>query len=100
MADIKVVANDETRKFVAEHGGKVYIWIHESGLKHVATHPPEDDPTDWDEIDGDGMTLFVDTEIQEPTSHWRIVLKHFPLKHVDAIWDGWEPGISNPGEDG
>jgi hypothetical protein len=99
MADITIVANDDAREYVAEHGGKVYVWIHESGLKHVATHPP-DEATDWDTIEGEGITLYVDTEIQEPTSHWRVVVKHFPLKHVDAIWDGWEPGISNPGDDG
>jgi hypothetical protein len=24
------------------------------------------------------------------------VLRHFPRKHVDALWGGWEPGISDP----
>jgi hypothetical protein len=24
------------------------------------------------------------------------VIRHFPLKHVDALWDAWEPGVSSP----
>jgi hypothetical protein len=95
MADIKIVADDDAREFVVEHGGNVYVWASDAGLKHVATHPP-DDPIEFETIEGDGITLHQDVAIEDPTTEWKLVIRHLPLRHVDALWDGWEPGISAP----
>jgi hypothetical protein len=34
--------------------------------------------------------------IEVPSDEWKLVLRHIPHRHVDALWDGWEPGISSP----
>ncbi|HUZ82764.1 MAG TPA: hypothetical protein VMU73_11020 [Gaiellaceae bacterium] len=95
MAEIKIVAADDVRAYVLEHGGNVYVWANDAGLKHVATHPP-DDPVEFQTIEDNGITLHQDVTIQAPTTEWKLVIRHLPLKHVDALWDAWEPGISSP----
>jgi hypothetical protein len=95
MAELRIVADDDVREFVLEHGGNVYVWADQAGLKRVATHPP-DHPVEFEQIDGDGITLHQDVAIEEPTTEWKLVIRHLPLKHVDALWDGWEPGIGPP----
>ena len=95
--DVRIVADDDVREFVMEHGGHVYVWADEAGLKHVALHPPGH-PVSFQELEGQGVTLHQDVSIQAPTSEWKLVLRHIPHKHVDALWDAWEPGIDKPTE--
>jgi hypothetical protein len=95
MADVTVVAEPDVREYVLEHGGNVYVWANDIGLKHVSLSPP-DEPMEFTSIDGDGFTLHQADSIQTPTTEWKLVLRHFPLKHLDALWDAWEPGISSP----
>lgn len=89
------MADEEAREFIAEHGGNVYVWANEAGLKHVALAPPGD-PVEFASLDAEGFTLHQDVTIQSPTDEWKVVLRHIPHKHVDALWDGWEPGIGAP----
>ena len=93
--DPRILADDDVREFIAEHGGNVYVWADEAGLKHVHLSPP-DDPIEFESFDGDGFMLHQDVQIQAPSEEWKLVLRHLPLKHVDALWDGYEPGISPP----
>ena len=37
MADVTVVAEPDVREYVLEHGGNVYVWANDIGLKHVST---------------------------------------------------------------
>ena len=95
MPDPKIVADDDARDFVVEHGGNVYVWVDDASLKHVHLEPP-DHPVEFETFPGDGFTFHQDTGIQEPPDEWKVVLRHLPTKHVDALWGGWEPGISDP----
>jgi hypothetical protein len=95
VAEPRIVADDEVRAFIAEHGGNVYVWADDAGLKHVHLEPPEH-PVEFESFDGDGFTLHQDLGIAEPPDEWELVLRHFPRKHVDALWGGWEPGITTP----
>ncbi len=92
---MRILADDDVRAFVAEHGGHVYVWADDAGLKHVHLEPPGH-PVDFESFDGDGFTLHQDVNIEAPSDEWKLVLRHIPHKHVDALWDGWEPGISSP----
>ena len=47
MADLKIVAEPEVREYVLEHGGNVYVWANDAGLKHVALEPP-DEPIEFE----------------------------------------------------
>jgi hypothetical protein len=95
MSDLKIVADADVREYVLEHGGNVYVWANDAGLKHVSLEPP-DEPMEFETIEGDGITLHQALSIMEPTTEWKLVIRHFPLKHVDALWDAWEPGVSSP----
>jgi hypothetical protein len=92
---MRILAEDDVRAFIAEHGGNVYVWADDAGLKHVHLSPPEH-PVEFESFDGDGLTLHQDVRIAAPSDEWKLVLRHIPHKHVDALWDGWEPGISSP----
>jgi hypothetical protein len=96
MADVRIIAGEDVREFVAEHGGNVFVWADHAGLKHVAVHPP-DHPVEFETFEADGLTLHQDVGIADPTTEWKLVLRHVPYKHVDALWDAWEPGIDEPG---
>jgi hypothetical protein len=39
--------------------------------------------------------LNVDASIVE-APRWKIVLRHLPFKHVDALWNGSEPHVIQP----
>jgi hypothetical protein len=95
VGEPKIVADDDVRRFIAEHGGNVYVWADDAGLKHVHLEPPHH-AVQFESFDGDGFTLHQDLNIGEPPDEWEVVLRHFPRKHVDALWGGWEPGVDSP----
>lgn len=95
MAEPKIVADDDVREFIVEHGGNVYVWADDAGLKHVHLEPPRHEVA-FESLEGDGFVLHQDLGIAEPPGEWKLVLRHLPTKHVDALWDGWEPGVSDP----
>jgi hypothetical protein len=64
-------------------------------MKHVHPHPPHHE-VHWTELHGSGIVLFVDPEIDPPSS-WVIVLRHLPHRHVDALWDGEVPSLPGIG---
>ena len=37
-----VVADPEAVAFIAEHGGRLYVYADGAGMKHVKTAPPHD----------------------------------------------------------
>ena len=79
MSDLKIVADPDVREYVLEHGGNVYVWANDAGLKHVALEPP-DEPMEFETIAGDGITLHQALSIMAPTTEWKLVIRHFPLK--------------------
>lgn len=86
-----VVADPEAVQFIAEHGGRVYVYADGAGMKHVKTNAPHDTSLQFEQIDGDGFQLFVECDLVAPET-WTVVLRHLPLRHLDVLWDGGQPG--------
>jgi hypothetical protein len=91
----EVQADEAATEFAVEHGGEIYVWASEAGLKHVSEQAP-DHQADWRRLPGQGFTLLVDDATIEEPDEWVVVLRHIPHKHLDVLWDGWEPGVSGP----
>jgi hypothetical protein len=88
-----VDADPEAVRFIAEHGGRVWVYADGAGLKHVKTMAPDDTSLQFEEIDGDGFLLFVESDLVQPET-WNVELRHFPHRHIDVLWDGHQPGWS------
>lgn len=72
-------------EFVHERGGRLYVWVSETGIEHETTSPNPD--INFVELPGDQFTLYVDSSI-EPAERWRLVFHRFPRPHVRALWNG------------
>lgn len=96
MRVVPVTAEEGAREFVQDSGGHVYVWADQSGMKHVATSPP-DESIEFESLNADGFTLHQDVEIVSPPDRWHVVLRHFPHRHVDALWGNWTPSFGSPG---
>jgi hypothetical protein len=83
---MRVEATERAREFIAEHGGKLYVWSDAHEFGHAKPTPP-DEPIDWVEYPAEGFTLYQDASIGEP-DWWRIEFHHLPSAHVTALWDG------------
>jgi hypothetical protein len=92
---VLVEADPEAVRFIAEHGGRVFVYASEAGLKHVSTDAPADTGMRLEQIDGDGFQLFVESDLAQPET-WNVVLRHFPHRHIDVLWDGHQPGGYGP----
>lgn len=72
-------------EFVREHGGRLFVWLSESGVEHETARPKSG--VEFIEVPGDGFTLCVDRSIDAP-ERWRLVFHRFPRPHVRALWNG------------
>jgi hypothetical protein len=86
-----VVADPDAVRFIAEHGGRVYVYADRAGMKQVKTEAPHDPSLQFEQINGYGFQLFVETDIVRPET-WNVKLRHLPHQHVDVLWDGRQPG--------
>jgi len=92
---VSVVADPEAVSFIAEHGGRLYVYTDSAGLKHVKTEPPDDRSIRFEEIDADGFVMYVEDDIVRPETR-NVKFHHLPYHHVDVLWDGHEPGGYGP----
>jgi hypothetical protein len=90
---VSVVANPEAVSFIAEHGGRLYVYADAAGLKHVKTEAPNDPSIRFDQIEADGFVMYVEADIQRPET-WNVKFHHVPYHHVDVLWDGHQPGLA------
>ena len=86
-----VVADPEAVSFIAEHGGRLYVYADEAGLKHVKTEPPHEASIQFEQIEADGFLMYVGDDIVHP-GVWNVKFHHLPYHHVDVLWDGYQPG--------
>jgi hypothetical protein len=86
-----VIADPEAVAFIAENGGRTYVYADAADLKHVKTEPPRDTSITFKQIEADGFLLYVEDDIQEPHT-WNVKFRHLPHHHVDVLWDGYQPG--------
>jgi hypothetical protein len=90
---VPVVADPEAVAFIAEHGGRLYVYADAAGLKHVKTETPDDPSIQFEQVPADGFAMFVETDIVQPET-WNVKFHHLPYHHVDVLWDGHQPGLS------
>jgi hypothetical protein len=90
---VAVVADPDAVRFIAENGGRVWVYADRAGLKHVRTMAPEEASLQFEEVEGDGFLLFVESDLVQPETWW-VELRHFPHRHIDVLWDGHQPGSS------
>ena len=88
-----VVADREAVSFIAEHGGRLYLYADAAGLKRVKMEPPDDDSLRFEEIEANGFVMYVEADIVRPAV-WNVKLRRLPYRRVDVLWDGQQPGPS------
>ena len=94
-----VRASPEAVAFIVEHAGRVFVWANNAGMRHVKLHPPAE-PVEFKQLPCDGFEFNVATDIADPV-FWKVVLRHLPHRHVDALFDGDQPYLAGPmGTDG
>jgi len=90
---VAIVADPQAVSFIADNGGRLYVYADASDLKHVKTAPPADAAIRFKQIEADGFTLYVEDDMVEPQT-WTVVFHHLPWPHVDVLWEGRQPGLS------
>jgi hypothetical protein len=88
---VPVVADPEAVSFIAERGGRLYVYADSAGLKHVKTEPPHDASIQFEQVEADGFVMYVEDDIQQPDT-WNVKFHRLPYHHVDVLWDGHQPG--------
>jgi hypothetical protein len=88
---MSVVADPEAVSFIAEHGGRLYVYADKAGMKHVKTESPHDLSIRFEQIETDGFLMYVEDGIARPNT-WNVKFHRLPSHHVDVLWDGHQPG--------
>jgi hypothetical protein len=88
---LTVLADPKALSFIAEHGGRLYVYADSAGFKHVKTETPRDPSIQFEQVQADGFVMFVETHIVQPET-WNVKFHRFPYRHVDVLWDGRQPG--------
>jgi hypothetical protein len=89
----RVRASFDAVAFIQEHGGRLFVWASDAGIRHVKLHPP-DQRIDFKQLPCDGFEFNVAVDIPDP-GFWKVIFHRFPTRHVDALYDGDEPeGLS------
>lgn len=87
-AEPQLVIHPDAAELIREKGGAVYVSVDGAGMEHVHFQPPHGrDDTTWNELDAEGIRVFVDPGI-EPPDKWLVILHHIPYRHVQALWNG------------
>jgi hypothetical protein len=74
---LSVVADPEAVSFIAEHGGSLYVFADASGLKHVKTEPPDDPSIRFEQVEAEGLLMYVEDDIEHPDT-WNVKFHHLP----------------------
>jgi hypothetical protein len=87
--ETSVRAEPDAAAFIRQRGGRLYIWIDGAGVKRVRVRPPRS-KIEFCTVAANGFELLHDVRIDRP-SLWAISLKRFPLRHIEALYNGEEP---------
>ena len=90
---MRVVASDEARRYVSEHGGRLYMWLSSSACCHpvprleCSTHAKAD--RDFRRVaDDDDLEVWAPARIPRLPTELHLGLRRFPRRRVEAYWDG------------
>ena len=95
--DIHVDASKAARRYIREHGGRVFVWLHPVNeawvTQKVSTKAPPGGPL-FDEFDADGFTLFLDRALEPPEGVVRLRLRRWwpsqPLSLRTGLETWWQ----------
>lgn len=87
-----VVADPRAASFIAERGGRLYVYTVGDRLKRVRTEPPDDTSIRFEQIEADGFVMYVEEALGRPDT-WNVKFHRLPGPHVDVLWDGQQPGV-------
>lgn len=89
---MRVVASEEAQRFVAEHGGRLYVWPSALACCHSvlrlesATEPKRD--RDFRRVADEGFEVWAPVKLARLPSELHVDVGRFPRRHVEAYWDG------------
>ena len=89
---MRIVASDAASSFVAEHGGRLFVWPKADrccgGGSRLLTSTRAPTHTDFARRDEEsGFELFLPAAIARLPSELQLELKRFPTR-VEAYWNG------------
>lgn len=91
---MRIVASDQVRRFVQDHGGRLYVWTTSHRccssrltLLDADTRPPRGWTQDSDRIDAGGFDLFLETGAHGLPRDLVLELRGRRRK-ISASWDG------------
>jgi hypothetical protein len=90
--NVRVVASDEARRYVAERGGRLYVWLASSGCCHsiprleCATQARTD--RNFRRVSDHGFEVWAPARIGRLPSELHVEVRRFPRRRVEAYWDG------------
>lgn len=89
---------DAAARYIAENGGRLYIWSQPFGGSFATTKTslaePQLDDTTFIRYDPEGLEVFVDETIAPPTK-WVLWYQRFPRRHIRADGSSGYPGSSS-----
>jgi hypothetical protein len=84
----KVIANPEAVSLIKSHGGRLYVYLDESGQKRVQTEAPNDQSVQFEQVEAeDGFLMYVQDGIKRP-EQWIVTFSRIPHHHLDVVWEG------------
>jgi len=92
---VAVVADPEAVSFIADRGGRLYVYADYAGMKHVRTDPPRGSSIRFEQVAADGFVMYVEEDIDRPDT-WNVKFHHLPYRHVDVLWVATSPDREFP----
>jgi hypothetical protein len=93
VTDVEVVAPPDVRDFVADHGGRLFVWIsvHRSigralCLLETSLEPPAGRGSDFRRISTPGFDLYLEARQRFWPNRLEFVLRR--RRRVEAFWNG------------
>ena len=89
---MRVVASEEARRYVAERGGRLYVWLSSSACCHSvprldsSTEPKSD--RDFRRVAAEDFEVWVPQKLMRLPSELHVEVHRFPRRRVEAYWDG------------
>jgi hypothetical protein len=79
--DVRV--DPSAAEFALQRGGKIYIWVGDSGFLHVATTAP-DDSMEWQPEAVAGVTVLIASSATG-VEYWKVELGRFPRRRLRGV---------------
>jgi hypothetical protein len=89
---VRVVASEEARRYVAERGGRIYVWLSSSGCCHSV--PRLDSGTEpkagreFRRVAAEDFEVWFPQKLERLPSELHVEVHRFPRRRVEAYWDG------------